>query len=183
LVVFGGEIIPISFNAKKEDAARVRFQQGQGFLFSVMQRPERLWIISTGGGGLSDHSFKLITHLHLLHSVPKCKRDIHTPWCRIFFEKLIVTQLNQTTACFLYGTRRFITVLTKARHVSKWETTRKRYVVVVVVVVVVVNLNGRDHSEDLGVDERIILEWTSEKEGEKLWTAFMCLRIANSGVL
>jgi len=26
---------------------------------------------------------------------------------------------------------------------------------------------GRDHSEDLGVAERIILEWISEKRGER----------------
>jgi hypothetical protein len=25
------------------------------------------------------------------------------------------------------------------------------------------NLNGKDHSEDLGVDERLILEWILEK--------------------
>jgi len=31
-----------------------------------------------------------------------------TPWCRIFFEKVIVTQLVK------HGTRKFITVFTKA---------------------------------------------------------------------
>jgi hypothetical protein len=39
-----------------------------------------------------------------------------TPWCRILFEKLFVTQLVKKISCFLYGTRRFITVFTKARH-------------------------------------------------------------------
>jgi len=33
-----------------------------------------------------------------------------TPWCRIFFEKLTVSQL------VIYGTRRFIAMLTKACH-------------------------------------------------------------------
>jgi hypothetical protein len=35
------------------------------------------------------------------------------------------------------------------------------------------NLTGRDHSEDLGVDERIILEWILQKYGGRLWTAFI----------
>jgi hypothetical protein len=29
---------------------------------------------------------------------------------------------------------------------------------------------GRDHTEDLGVDGRIILEWILKKRGEKVWT-------------
>jgi hypothetical protein len=37
--------------------------------------------------------------------------------CRIF-EKLIVTQLVKKS-CFIYGTQRFITVLTRARHWNK----------------------------------------------------------------
>jgi hypothetical protein len=32
------------------------------------------------------------------------------------------------------------------------------------------NLKGRDHSEDLGVDREIILEWILEKKGGKFWT-------------
>jgi hypothetical protein len=36
-----------------------------------------------------------------------------TPWCRILFEKLIVTQLVKNIL-LSYGTRRFITVFTKA---------------------------------------------------------------------
>jgi hypothetical protein len=31
------------------------------------------------------------------------------------------------------------------------------------------NLKGRDHSEDLCVEGRIILEWILGKEDEKLW--------------
>jgi hypothetical protein len=35
------------------------------------------------------------------------------------------------------------------------------------------NLTGRDHSEDIGVDGKIILEWILAKEGGKVWTGFM----------
>jgi hypothetical protein len=30
--------------------------------------------------------------------------------------------------------------------------------------------NGRDHSEDLGVDVKIMLEWILEKQGGEVWT-------------
>jgi hypothetical protein len=46
----------------------------------------------------------LLTYL-LTHSL--------TPWCSIFFEKLIACQ---TISRLLYGTRRFTTVLTKVRN-------------------------------------------------------------------
>jgi len=45
------------------------------------------------------------------------------------------------------------------------------------------NLKGRDHSEDLGVDGRITLEWALGKQGGKLWTACICFRIGTSGGL
>jgi hypothetical protein len=48
----------------------------------------------------------LLTYL-LTHSL--------TPWCRTLFDKLILTQLVKKS-CFLYGTRRLITVFTKVRH-------------------------------------------------------------------
>jgi hypothetical protein len=32
------------------------------------------------------------------------------------------------------------------------------------------NLKGRDHSEDIGINERIILEWSLEKQVGKGWT-------------
>jgi len=40
---------------------------------------------------------------------------------------------------------------------------------------------GRDHSKDVCVDGRIILEWILAKESGKLWTGFICLRIGTSG--
>jgi len=45
------------------------------------------------------------------------------------------------------------------------------------------NLKGRDHSENLSVDGRIILEWILEKENWKLWTGFSWLRIGTSNRL
>jgi len=42
------------------------------------------------------------------------------------------------------------------------------------------NLKGRDHSEDVGVDGSIILEWFSEKLGGKAWTECICVRTGTS---
>jgi hypothetical protein len=39
------------------------------------------------------------------------------------------------------------------------------------------NLKERDHTEDLGVTEVIILEWILGKYGGKLWTRFMWLSV------
>jgi hypothetical protein len=39
------------------------------------------------------------------------------------------------------------------------------------------NLKGRDYSEDLGVDGKIILEYISGTYGEKLWTGCIWFRI------
>jgi len=39
------------------------------------------------------------------------------------------------------------------------------------------SLKGRDHSEELGVDGRIILERILEKWDRKVWTGFIRLRI------
>jgi hypothetical protein len=50
-------------------------------------------------------SYKVTIYL-LTHSL--------IPWCKILFEKLIVTQLVKNIVS--YGTRRFITVFTKARY-------------------------------------------------------------------
>jgi hypothetical protein len=41
----------------------------------------------------------------------------------------------------------------------------------------------RDHSKDLSIDARIILEWTLGKQGGKVWTGFMWLRIGTSSGL
>jgi hypothetical protein len=45
------------------------------------------------------------------------------------------------------------------------------------------NLKGRDHSKDLRLEGRIILEWILEKWGGKWWTGFICLRIESGGIL
>jgi hypothetical protein len=42
---------------------------------------------------------------------------------------------------------------------------------------------GRDHADDVGVDRRIILEWILGKQGWKMWTGFIWLRIRTSGGL
>jgi hypothetical protein len=43
--------------------------------------------------------------------------------------------------------------------------------------------NGRDHSEDIGIDGKIILECILGKYGEKVWTRFIWLKIGTSGRL
>jgi hypothetical protein len=45
------------------------------------------------------------------------------------------------------------------------------------------NLKGREHSEDLGVDGRIILEWMLGEEVGVSWTVFIWLRIGTDGRL
>jgi hypothetical protein len=40
------------------------------------------------------------------------------------------------------------------------------------------NLEVRDHSEDLGIGEKIILEWIL---GKQVWTGCIWLRIGTSG--
>jgi hypothetical protein len=42
------------------------------------------------------------------------------------------------------------------------------------------NLKGKDHSGDLNVDEIMILEWMLRRQGGKVWTGVICLRIGNS---
>jgi hypothetical protein len=42
-------------------------------------------------------------------------------------------------------------------------------------------LKGRDHSEDLGVDGRIILEWILGKYNGRVWTRVFWLRTGTSG--
>jgi hypothetical protein len=43
------------------------------------------------------------------------------------------------------------------------------------------NLNGRDHSKDLGVDRRPTLEEILKKQGGRVWTGFMWLKTETSG--
>jgi len=43
------------------------------------------------------------------------------------------------------------------------------------------NLEERDHSDDLGVNGRTILEWILRKEGGWMWTGFIWLRIGTNG--
>jgi len=45
------------------------------------------------------------------------------------------------------------------------------------------NLEGREPSEDLGVDRKIILEWITGKQGGKVWTGFIWLRMGTEGGL
>jgi hypothetical protein len=42
-------------------------------------------------------------------------------------------------------------------------------------------LKGRVHTEDLGVDGKLIFEWIVEIEGGKMWVGCIWLRIATSG--
>jgi len=45
------------------------------------------------------------------------------------------------------------------------------------------NLKGRDHSENLDVGGRIILEWILGKYGGRVWTGCIWFRIGISGGL
>jgi len=40
---------------------------------------------------------------------------------------------------------------------------------------------GRDHTENLGVDVRIILDWTVGKQIGKLWTEYIWPRLGTCG--
>jgi hypothetical protein len=45
------------------------------------------------------------------------------------------------------------------------------------------SLKGRDHSENLGVDERIILKWILRKLCGSVWIGFVWLRIGTGDEL
>jgi len=42
------------------------------------------------------------------------------------------------------------------------------------------NLKGINHSEDLGIDGKIILEWIVGKQGGKVWPGFIWLKVGIS---
>jgi predicted NUDIX family NTP pyrophosphohydrolase len=42
---------------------------------------------------------------------------------------------------------------------------------------------GRDYSEELGIDGKIILEGMLKKQGGKVWTVFIWLKIRTNGGL
>jgi hypothetical protein len=44
-------------------------------------------------------------------------------------------------------------------------------------------LNGRDDSEDRSIDGKIILEWILGKQGGKVWTGCIWVRIQTNGRL
>jgi hypothetical protein len=44
-------------------------------------------------------------------------------------------------------------------------------------------LKGRDHSEDLGVDGRIIIKWILGKQVGRVWIKFIWLQIGTGGEL
>jgi hypothetical protein len=43
------------------------------------------------------------------------------------------------------------------------------------------NLKGGDHSDDLGIDGKIILEWILQKYDETVWSGCIWLRIETIG--
>jgi hypothetical protein len=45
------------------------------------------------------------------------------------------------------------------------------------------SLKGRDNSEDVGVDGRIILKWALRTYVGMVWSGFIWLRIGNDGEL
>jgi hypothetical protein len=47
--------------------------------------------------------------------------------------------------------------------------------------ILVRNLEGKNHLEDLGTDGRMIQEWILGKQGEKMWTGLIWIRLGTSG--
>ena len=49
--------------------------------------------------------------------------------------------------------------------------------------ILVVKLKERDHLEDIGIGERIILKWTFKMWGWRVWTELVWFRIETGGRL
>jgi hypothetical protein len=43
--------------------------------------------------------------------------------------------------------------------------------------ILVGNMEGTDHLEDLGIDGKTILKWSSKEEGVRVWSGLIWLRI------
>ena len=74
--------------------------------------------------GKEPATFRLLACLNQLrHRVPHLLTYLLTPWSRVLLEKLTDFQLIKKFPAF-YGTRRFITVFTSARHLSlSWSSS------------------------------------------------------------
>jgi hypothetical protein len=68
-------------------------------------------------------------------------------------------------------------MMIQAGHVARVGKMRNAYKTLVA------NLEGREHSEDLGVYGKIILKWILGKWCGKLWTGCIWLRIGTTGGL
>jgi hypothetical protein len=82
----------------------------------------------------------------------------------------------------LYTSRNIVKVIKSRRmrwteHVSRMGAMRNSFKFLVG------NPEGKRPLEDLGVDGRIISEWILQKQGGKMWTEFISVRIGTSGVL
>jgi hypothetical protein len=72
----------------------------------------------------------------------------------------------------LYASLNIIMVINSRRmrwveHVALMEEMRNAYIILAGF------LKGKYHSEDVDVDDRIILEWILGKQGGKVWTEFI----------
>jgi hypothetical protein len=47
--------------------------------------------------------------------------------------------------------------------------------------ILVGSLKETDHFRDIGVDRRIILQWILRRQGLKMWTGLIWLKIGSSG--
>jgi hypothetical protein len=64
-----------------------------------------------------------------------------------------------------------------ARHVARMGEMKHKHKILFE------SLEGRNHSEDLGVDGRIILKWILGKQVRRVWSGLMWIRIGTSGWL